>query len=541
MTRALRVVLVFAAGFFILAAILVLTIPYLVNVDKYRDQIVTRAGAATGRKIAVERIRLSVFPLALRAEKVAVGEDPAFGAGDFATVDHMLVRVGLSGLLGGNIEVGMVEALGPHVTLIKNAAGVWNIDSLAGRRTTPGTTTPVKAAAGAAVSSTQLDIAKLRLTDGFITIEDRSKPKPSTQNFDHLELTLENLAQGQPFNFVLSLKADKGTLEGSGTAGPYKPGPPPSLPVQAHIKMTDFEIAALVPPPETEQGLLSGAIDIQSDGVNATVDGNAKIEKLQTSPKGHPADLPVTADFKAAYAPNTEIVTLKSVVVKVGTAQAQITGMINRKDAAANRVTVHVDGASLAELGKVLPALGVVLPSSAAFTSGTLTSAADLHGAFVPLSGQSSIHVQNAKLKGFSITQRIATVAKFAGIPGGPDTDIERLKVNVTFVNGAATFSGIELVVPGITVTGAGTMSASDQLDLRLNAALTGGAQAQVVQVLVGGKGVPILVRGTLQNPEFIPDIGNIARQEISSRVGGALGGNLGQALGGLLSGKKKK
>src|SRR5205085_673555 len=150
---------------------------------------------------------------------------------------------------------------------------------------------------------------------------------------------------------------------------------------------------------------------------------------------------------------------------------------------------------------------------------------------------QSSIDVHHATLKGFSINQRIATVAKFAGIPGGPDTEIERLKVNIAFVNGAATFSGIDLVVPGITVTGTGTMSASDQLDMRLNAALTGGGRAQIVGVLVGGKGVPILVRGSLQNPEFIPDIGNIAKQEITNRVGGTLG----QALGGLLSGKKKK
>jgi len=530
MGRSLKIILGVIIAIFVLLAGVAFAIPYVVNVDSYRDKIVDRAQAALGRKVSVEQIRLSVFPLAIRADKFAVGEDPAFGSGDFASVDKVLVRVGFFALLGGKLDASVVEAVNPHVALIKNSAGAWNIDSLAQQKTSPGA-----AAAGAAAGAPALDIAKLRLVNGTITIDDRAKLNPSHQSFDKLNLTMENLAIDRPFDFLLSVTVDKGTIEGSGTAGPLKPGTPPALPLQAHMKMDGVNIALLTAPP-VAQGLLSGTLDIQSDGATATADGSMKIEKLQVSSKGHPASVAVTADFKTAYVPATEVLNLKTVLVKVGSAQAQISGAINRKNQAENRVTLHADNAALAELGKLLPALGVTLPDNSSFSSGVLTDGGDFRGPFEPLNGQSAINVVNAKLSGFSVTEKISTMAKIAGLPGGRDTEIQRFKANASFVNGAATFTGIELVVPGVTVTGAGTMSADGALNLKMNAVLTGGGRSQLISTLVGSKGVPFLIHGTAQKPEFIPDIGNMAKEEIQNRVGG----NLGKALGGLL-GKKKK
>jgi len=466
-------------------------------------------------------------------ENVAVGEDPAFGSGDFARVDDVLVRVALLPLLGGSLDVSVVEAVHPYVALIKNAKGDWNIDSLAQRKASPGA-----AAGGAASGAPAIGIAKLRLTDGTITLDDRDKTKPSHQAFDKVNLTLENLAPDKAFDFLVSVKIGKGTLEGSGTGGPLKPssspGTPPSLPLQAHIKMADLDLATLAPPPATARGQLTGAVDIKSDGADATIDGTVKIEKLQASAKGRPAAVPVTADFKTAYTPATDVLTLKNVIVKVGSAQGQINGVVNRKNPAANHITMHADSAALVEIAKLLPAIGVALPNNSSFSSGVLTNSGDFRGSFEPLNGQSSINVQNAKLNGFSVTEKVSAVAKLAGLSIGRNTEIQKLKANATFVNGTATFTGIELIVPGLTVTGSGTMSPDGQLNLRMNAVLTGGGGAKVLSLLAGSKGVPFIIRGTAQNPLFIPDIGNLAKQQIGDRVGGNLG-----KLGGIF-GKKK-
>src|SRR5205807_6985914 len=116
--------------------------------------------------------------------------------------------------------------------------------------------------------------------------------------------------------------ASTGTVEASGTAGPLKPGTPPAMPLTAHVKLEDVDIAPLQPPKSTTQGLLSGVIEIDSNGVNAKASGTAKILKLKARPKGQPATIPVDVKFDTDYTPRTEVLHLKVMNIIVGSAQA---------------------------------------------------------------------------------------------------------------------------------------------------------------------------------------------------------------------------
>jgi hypothetical protein len=311
------------------------------------------------------------------------------------------------------------------------------------------------------------------------------------------------------------------------------------LPLTSHIKLEDVDIAALQGPKATAQGLLSGIIEVDSDGNTAKASGAAKIAKLKASPKGQPATIPVEAKFDTEYTPRTEVLLLKTMDVGVGTAQAHITGTIDRRNQPASRVSIKADNAALVEIGKILPALGIIFPNNATFASGSLTNTGDFHGSFEPLNGQASINVASAKLKGFSVTEKVASVAKFAGLASGSDTEIQTLKCSANFVNGAATFTGIELVVPGLSVTGGGTMSHDGALDLKLNATLTGNSTMTAITKIAGMKAVPFIVRGTAQNPQFIPDVAGLGKNMVQEQIQNRVGGGLGNVLGGLL--KKKK
>ncbi len=542
--RALKITLLGGLVLVVVIGALLLAIPYFVNVDSYGAKIVQQAEASIGRKITVGEIKLSLLPLAVRIKKLGVSEDPAFGSGDFATMDELRVEVGLMPLLNRQVEVGLLEAVNPSVKLVKNAKGVWNIDSLSKGG---GKVTPDKPAGGAAGGA--LQVSKLRLKDGTVSTEDRSGPKPVNRTFDHLNMTVENLADGKPFDFLLALKvggAKAGDIEMSGTAGPLRPGTPPMLPVKAHVKLDEVDLGSFSDPKTPITGLLSGTIEIDSDGRLAKVEGETKVEKLHASPKGHPAAIPVTSKFSMEYAPATEVLTVKSLVAAVGKSNASLSGTINQKDPSRTRINLKADKAALAEIGQLLPALGVVLPNNSSFASGVLTNSGDFHGSLQPLNGTASLNVQNAKLSGFSVAEKVAAVARFAGISAGRDTEITSLKGNVNFVQGAATFANVELIMPGLTVTGGGTMSADGQLDMKLTAALTGAAAgAQVLKLVSGTKGVPFFVRGTADNPVFVPDVAGmasgLASQQLTNRlpgVAGATGGNLGKVLGGLF-GKK--
>jgi hypothetical protein len=183
----------------------------------------------------------------------------------------------------------------------------------------------------------------------------------------------------------------------------------------------------------------------------------------------------------------------------------------------------------------------VMLPSNSALTSGTLTQSSEFTGPLEPLNGTVAINLQNAKLSGYSITEKVSGVARLAGLQTTKDTEIQSLKGTAHFVNGAATFSDIQAVMPGLTVTGGGAMDAGGQLDLQLQAFFTGSSTgAKVISALAGSKGVPFSVKGPMHNPQFSPGIGAAGKQQISSikDLAGKGGGNLGKALGGLL--KKK-
>src|SRR5258708_2051399 len=257
--RALKIALLGVVVLVVVTGALLLAIPYFVNVDSYGAKIVQQAEASIGRKITVGEIKLSLLPLAVRIKKLGVSEDPAFGSGDFVTMDELQVEVDLMPLLNRQVEVNLVDAINPNVKLIKNAKGVWNIDSLSkgGGKVTPGTA--AGGAAGSAASGA-LQVSKLRLKDGAISTEDRSGPKPVNRSFDHLNMTFENLADGKPFDFLLALKvggAKAGDIEMSGTAGPLRPGTPPMLPVKAHVKLDEVELASFTDPKTPVSGLLS--------------------------------------------------------------------------------------------------------------------------------------------------------------------------------------------------------------------------------------------------------------------------------------------
>jgi uncharacterized protein involved in outer membrane biogenesis len=540
MVRVLKIILLAVVLPIALILGLLLAIPYIVSLDSFGPKIVERLEPALGRKVHLEHIHLSVLPLSLIVSKLGISEDPAFGKGDFATVEKLRIDVGLVALLNQRVEISILDAEKPWVKLIKNASGAWNIDSLGGGAVAGGNA-PAKGAGGAVAGAEALEISKLRMVGGSLSLDDLSGPAPSHQEFERVTASVEHLAAGKPFDFLLALNVGDGVIETSGTAGPFSTGTPPSLPLQGHVKLDSVDMVKLAGPEAPVHGLFSGTFEIDYDGRIAKVEGNATVTQLQTSPKGKPATVPVTTKFQAEYMPLTENLSVRSLDVTVGQATANVSGVMNRRLPQSNRINLKADGAALTEIGKLLPALGVFLPNNSSFTSGTVTQTGEFNGSLQPLNGTATLNVQNAKLSGYSVTEKVATVAKFAGLETKKDTDFQTLKGAATFVNGAATFSNLELVMPGLTVTGGGAMDAEGVLDLKMQAFFTGSSTgAKVLSALTGSKGVPLSVKGPMNNPQFLPDVGAAGKQQISSLkdLAAGQGGSLGKALGGLL--KKK-
>jgi hypothetical protein len=125
-----RTIFLAVAGF--LAAALLL--PFVVNVNRFRGQIVRALEAGLGRPVQVGsvRLRLLAWP-GFDLKNVSIAEDPAFGAEPFARMPELRATLRLRSLWTGRMVFSSLVFVEPSVNLARNAQGRWAIESLLGR------------------------------------------------------------------------------------------------------------------------------------------------------------------------------------------------------------------------------------------------------------------------------------------------------------------------------------------------------------------------------------------------------------------------
>jgi hypothetical protein len=197
------------------------------------------------------------------------------------------------------------------------------------------------------------------------------------------------------------------------------------------------------------------------------------------------------------------------------------------------------------------------------------------------LNGVLSLNLDNGQIGNLDFTSEAANIGKFLLGSHNPQKLTQLLKVtgNFNLVNGIATTNDLKAVLAeGPSAAGVGTIDLIRQaLNLRVTAVIPpsivqkagsagGGIGGLMQTVLANPKGelvVPILVSGTFQNPQFAPDLQQMAQMKLknltpsldnpgalSQLISGVAGANssgaqggeaLGQVLGALGGGQQQK
>jgi len=150
-----------------------------------RENIASVVEERTGRQFTIEGdLELTYFPwVGMSIGRTRLGEDPAFGDGDFVAFDSASARVKVIPLLSKRIELDRVNIAGLSVNLIRDASGKDNWASLlpADDAAPAGTT---DAPATSSSFSTE-KIGGLDVTNATVIIDDRqAKSKISMTNFN---------------------------------------------------------------------------------------------------------------------------------------------------------------------------------------------------------------------------------------------------------------------------------------------------------------------------------------------------------------------
>lgn len=189
----------------LLLAVILISLPFLVDINDYKDSISEQVKAQTGRSLHIPgEITLSVFPwLGAKLGEVELENAHGFGKQAFARMDEIDVRIRFLPLLHGDIKIGHLTLRGLQVNLQRDKKGLGNWEDLlpkADEKTAaPKNAIPDKPktdpANAAATTATEISPAALAaLSIEGISIEDASlrwDDQQTQQNYQIKKLNVE--------------------------------------------------------------------------------------------------------------------------------------------------------------------------------------------------------------------------------------------------------------------------------------------------------------------------------------------------------------
>jgi AsmA protein len=210
----------------LLLIILIVALPFVIDLNKYQDRYRPLIEEALNRKVELKGIRLTLWPrIGARIVGFIVQDDPAFRTGSFASLSSLDVGVKLLPLLRGQVDVEEITLRDPIITVLKNARGELNLSTLGANPQSPAMkpdrsgqppSSPLQALALFAVDRVSIDGGKL-------TYRDESASKPTEYIVNDLQFLLTSVHLGespslhvaatvQPYNLPVRLDGSFGPL-----------------------------------------------------------------------------------------------------------------------------------------------------------------------------------------------------------------------------------------------------------------------------------------------------------------------------------------
>jgi len=514
--------------------LLLIALPFLVDVNHFRPQIEGELEKSLGRQVEIGDLRLSILAGGVKAENISIGEDPAFGQAPFLKARSLEVGVDLLPLLfSKSLHVNSLTLNEPEVRLVRGAGGKWNYSTLGTSAAVEQHNARKKQAAPAdapAQSSSNFSVGTFRIVDGRLLIGNGGGGQ--SQQFADVELKASNLGYGSVIPFSVSAKGPGGgSLKASGKAGPLNRQDASETPLNASVTVQGLDIArsGFLEPGSGMAGLIDYKGTLTSNGKVAHSEGKVHAEQLRLVRGGGPAKKPVDFDYATEYDTARKSGTVQRGDIHTGSSVARLAGNYGEQGES-TVVHLRLTGNSLpvADVEGLLPALGIVLPQGSSLQGGTVSTNLAMDGPLDRLVISGPVSVSNTRLEGFSMASKLKALSVLTGGGGGGNqTEIQTLSSNLRIAPEGINAENLNLVMPATgTVTGSGTVSSSNALNFHMLAKLAGGggvvSALPGMNVLSGGqKGeIPFTITGTTSNPIFAPDIGKAVGNQISSPQG---------------------
>jgi len=111
--------------------VLVLVVPPLISVSRYKSQITQLIAQSLGRPVRLSSVQAHLLPWpGFEISDLSVAEDPAYGAEPVLHASKVTASIRLLALFSGRVEIGKISVDEASLNLVRAGPGRWNLDSI---------------------------------------------------------------------------------------------------------------------------------------------------------------------------------------------------------------------------------------------------------------------------------------------------------------------------------------------------------------------------------------------------------------------------
>ncbi|HBP88717.1 MAG TPA: hypothetical protein DD706_13580 [Nitrospiraceae bacterium] len=182
-----------------LVIVVILLLPVLLDLNRYRDQYLPVLEQALHRPVDVQDVRLTLFPkLGFRVRDLTIGDDPAFNPQAFVTIPFAEVEIQWLPLLRRHIQVEHVRLQDPTVHIIRRHDGALNMATVG---KDPALYPPEKVGSNPANALKPLfgvfAVERLSMSGGILQYEDRAQEPFRSYHLEQLDVVTNSVQFGQ--------------------------------------------------------------------------------------------------------------------------------------------------------------------------------------------------------------------------------------------------------------------------------------------------------------------------------------------------------
>ena len=498
------------AGLTALVLFVILALPHLVDVDRFRPQLESRLASYLGREVHLGHMELSLLAGGARVEQISISDDPAFNNSNFLEAKSLGVGVSLASLIfSRSLHVTSLTLDEPRVTAIQSADGKWNFSTLANQSSDDEADALWSDAIASSTNSFVLD--HLRISNATIQLG-TSHSEAQRTTLKNVNLELKNVSFENAMSFVVSANAGSGRVQIQGQAGPLNRDDLEQTPFHANVKATKADLTEILSLGHSAMaGILNLNGTISSDGHSLHSEGTASASKLRLINGVQPINQTVSLRYRTDYSVAKEAGVIHNSEILVGKSTASLSGTYSARG---QNPIVHIKIAGnqipLDTLEGIVPALGVALPGTSKLQGGTVGANVSLDGPLNRLITSGTAQLADSHVSGFDFG------SKFSRLPGiaakiGSDLAIVNLSTHFRVAPEGTHINNFNGEFRGIgNITGDGDVSSTNHLQFKMVAHLQKDGAGRFVLDHVGlpkvPNDVPFQIVGTTSMPVIIPD-----------------------------------